>query len=100
MYYFMKCGDTAKNIPFEIVDRYEHHILMRSIRYPSYYGISNVYRESFFPSELMQPKTKEEVIRWAENSKDFDNLKKSADAGSIWAINSMEEWYAIKKNMS
>lgn len=98
-YYFMRCGDTTKNVPFKVIEEHEHFVDLELVRYPSYYGMSRPYRESAMRHDLIRPRTADDVIRWVENSKDYKDTVNMASTGNQWAQGILREWKEIKRGL-
>ena len=99
MYYFLKCGDTTKEIPFEVVERYEHHTLLRSVIYPSRFGMSRPYYESALPHEMAIPRSASDVIRWVENSVDYKRYLLGASKDDEGCKTILKEWAEVKRGL-
>ena len=99
MYYFMKCGDTTKNVPFRVIVEGEFFIELELISYPSCYGMSKPYRECAHKQDLTQPKTAEQIIKWVENNKDFKDTASLAAKGNPWAVKIISEWKEVKRRL-
>ena len=97
MYYLLRFGDKVKEVPFRMVEKYQYHYSMESMRYPSELGMSVPFRMSAHEHELNRPLTREQLISWVEKRPTFTGLIFAAHNGNAEAKRMLKEWDEIKR---
>ena len=100
MYYMCTYGDKDKTIPFEFVkENNEHHTLLKSISYPSEYGMSRPFNISEYNKDLEKCEVSwGYVVRWVESRPIFADTVMAAHKGNQRAKNILKEWDEVKRS--
>ena len=92
---------VSKNIPLRVVERYDYHVSLESMSYPSLLGMSRPFRISFSQDEIKRAPSMSEhqFIQWVERRKEFVDTVFTAHQGNPRARETLREWDEVKAEL-